>query len=218
VPLPDDGLNQDRYWPSFLPDGRHYVYFGRPQKHGIYVGSIDSSPAKLLLSDYVSAAYAPPGYLLVLLGSSRGAPGGTLFAQAFDPSRLEVIGEPAPVAERIRYESGLARGAFSISENGTLVYGATGGSTTQLMWFDRTGNALETVGGSVPFGQPSLSPDEKTVAVERVDPVTQDQDIWLIEDPYARTGLKSTTAYKPGTSVKCLALAFDVSWQPESRR
>jgi Tol biopolymer transport system component len=94
---------------------------------------------------------------------------------------LELIGEPVPVAERIRYESGFARGAFSVSDTGTLVYGTTGTSLTQLMWFDRSGNALGTVGGSEPFGQPSLSPDDKTVAVERVDPITQDQDIWLID-------------------------------------
>ena len=207
--LPDDGLNQERYWPSFLPDGRHYVYFGRPQKHGIYVGSIDSPQAKLLLSDYVSAAYAPPGYLLVLLGSSRGARGGTLLAQAFDPSRLEVIGEPAPVAERIRYESGLARGAFSVSENGTLVYGTTGSSPTQLTWFDRSGNVLGTVVGSEPFGQPSLSPDEKTIAVERVDPVTQEQDIWLID---TTRNLPSRFTSHPNN------ITFMPVWSPDGAR
>jgi dipeptidyl aminopeptidase/acylaminoacyl peptidase len=209
VLLPDDGLNQERHWPSFLPDGQHYVYFGRPQKHGIYVGSIDSSPAKLLLSDYVSAAYAPPGYLLVLLGSSRGAPGGTLFAQAFDPSRLEVIGEPTYVAERIQYESGLARGAFSVSENGTLVYGTTGSATTQLMWFDRAGRALEAVGGSLPFGQPSLSPDEKTLAVELVDRVTQDQDIWLID---TTRNLPSRFTSHPNN------ITFMPVWSPDGAR
>jgi serine/threonine protein kinase len=209
TPLPDDGLNQERHWPSFLPDGRHYVYFGRPQKHGIYVASIDSSRAKLLSSDYVSAAYAPPGYLLVLLGSSRGAPGGTLLAQAFDSSRLEVIGEPTRVAERVQYESGLARGAFSVSENGTLVYGTTGSSTTQLMWFDRGGNALETVGGSMPFGQPSLSPDEKTLAVERVDPVTKDQDIWLID---TTRNLPSRFTSHPN------AITFMPVWSPDGAR
>lgn len=181
MPLPADGLNQERHWPSFLPDGRHFVYFGRPQKHGIYVAAIDSSDARLLLSDYVSVAYTPPGYLLVLLGPTRGAPAGTLLAQSFDATRLQVIGEPTPVAEGIRYESGLARGAFSASENGTLVYGDIDRSMTQLVWFDRRGKPLVNVGGSVAYGQPSLSPDEKTVAVERVDPVTQDQDLWLID-------------------------------------
>jgi eukaryotic-like serine/threonine-protein kinase len=181
TPLPEDGLNQERYWPSFLPDGRHYVYFGRSQKYGVFVGSTDSSGAKLLLSDYFGVAYAAPGYLVGVRLSSRGATAGTLFAQPFDPTRLELVGQPMPVAERTQYESGLARTAFSVSANGTLVYGTAGESTTRLIWFDRRGNALDTVVGSESYGRPALSPDEKTLAVERVDPNTQDEDIWLID-------------------------------------
>jgi len=178
--VPADGLNEERHWPSFLPDGLHFLYFGRPQKHGIYVAALDSSDAKLLLTDYVSVAYSPPGYLLGLLGSSRGAPAGTLLAQAFDPIRFQVTGGPSPVAEEIRYYSGLGLGAFSVSGNGTIVYESIEKAAT-LIWFDRNGHQLASVGGSVPYGQPSLSSDEKTIAVERVDPVTQDQDLWLVE-------------------------------------
>ena len=181
TPIQTDALNRERHWPSFLPDGRHFVYFGRPQKHGIYVAAIDSPSARLLLSDYVGVAYAPPGYLLVLRGPSRGAPAGALLAYPFDAGSAQITGEPAPVAERIRYESGLARGAFTVSETGTLVYGDVDRSQTRLMWFDRSGNALANVGGSFALGQPALSPDEKTIAAERVDPITQDQDLWLID-------------------------------------
>ena len=93
----------------------------------------------------------------------------------------EITGEPTPVAERVRYESGLARGAFTVSETGTLVYGDIDRSSTRLTWFDRAGKALGQVGGSLAFGQPALSPDEGTIAVEYVDPTTQDQDLWLID-------------------------------------
>ena len=81
----------------------------------------------------------------------------------------------------MRYESGLARGAFTVSDTGTLVYGDIDRSSTQLVWFDRVGRRLGAVGGAFAFGQPALSPDEQTVAVEHVDPVTQDQDLWLID-------------------------------------
>lgn len=209
TPLPGDGLNQERHWPSFLPDGRHFVYFGRPQKHGIYIAAIDSSNARLLLSDYVGVAYAPPGHLLVLRGSSRGAPAGTLLAYAFDPARVEITGDPTPVAERIRYESGLARGAFTVSGNGTLIYGDIDRSTTQLTWFDRSGKALGDVSGSIAFGQPSLSPDEKTVAVERVDPVTQDQDLWLIDMP---RNIPSRFTSQPNN------ITFMPVWSPDGAR
>ena len=209
APLPRDGLNQERYWPSFLPDGRHYVYFGRPQKYGVYVGATESPGAKLLLTDYVSAAYAAPGYLVGLLGPSRGAPAGTLFAQLFDPTRLELVGQPVPVAEGVQYESGLARGAFSVSGNGTLIYGTEGGSTTRLTWFDRRGNALDRLGGPVSYGQPALSPDEKMLAVARVDPATQDEDIWLID---TRRNLPSRFTSNPNN------ISFLPVWSPNGDR
>ena len=75
----------------------------------------------------------------------------------------------------------MARGAFAVSETGTLVYGDIDRSPTQLTWFDRSGKALGNGGSACAFGQPALSPDEKTVAVEHVDPITQDQDLWLID-------------------------------------
>jgi hypothetical protein len=166
TPLPADCWNVERYWPSFLPDGRHFVYFGRPQKHGIYLAALDSSDARLLLLDYVSVAYSPPGYLLVLLGSSKGAPAGTLMAQPFDPATLETTGEPSPVAEQIEYSSGVGHGAFSVSANGRLVYDSIEMPPTQLVWFDRSGKPLGDVGGSVAYTGPALSPDGKTIAVD----------------------------------------------------
>ena len=179
--VPEDGVNRERHWPAFLADGRHFLYFGRPQKHGVYAGSIDAPEPRLLLSDHVSIAYAPPGHLVALRGPSRGAPAGTLLAYPFDAEQIRITGEPAAIAERVRYESGLARGAFTASNDGTLVYTDIDSSSTQLRWFDRSGRTLGHAGGSFAFGQPSLSPDEKTLAVEHVDPITQDQDLWLID-------------------------------------
>jgi Tol biopolymer transport system component len=104
-----------------------------------------------------------------------------LLAYPFDSARIQITGEPVSVAERIRYESGLARGAFTVSETGTLVYGDIDRSSTHLVWFDREGTRIGSVGGALAFGQPALSPDQRTVAVEHVDPITQDQDLWLID-------------------------------------
>ena len=53
--------------PSFLPDGRHFLYTiqsGQKETLGIYLGSLDGKVKQRLLSDYSSAVYAPPGYLL----------------------------------------------------------------------------------------------------------------------------------------------------------
>jgi Tol biopolymer transport system component len=180
VPVPADGFNAERKWPVFLPDGRHFVYFARPQETGIFVAALDSSKARLLLSDYVSVDYAP-GYLLVLAGSSKSTRAGTLMAHPFDPARLELIAEPSPVAERIEYVDGIGRGAFSVSENGTLVYANMKMPTTRLTWFDRDGRSIGTVGEPAAYSAPSLSPDDVTVAVERLDLETRASDLWLID-------------------------------------
>jgi eukaryotic-like serine/threonine-protein kinase len=179
--VPADGSNSERYWPSFLPDGRRYLYFARPQKFGIYVASLDSAGATLLLSDYVSATYSSAGYLLGVLGTARGAPAATLMARRFDLKSLEASGDAIPVAENIQYHSGIARAAFSVSENGTLIYDDTERARTHLIWFDRQGRKLGSVGGALSYGQPSLSADARTVVAQRVDPVTQDEDLWLID-------------------------------------
>ena len=55
----------------------------------------------------------PQGFLLYLRDS-------TLMAQAFDPERGELEGDPHPVAEQIAVD--LSRGFFDVSENGVLIY------------------------------------------------------------------------------------------------
>src|SRR5262249_46840264 len=68
LPRPSDiGLIGGDVNPSFLPDGRHYL-FARSgvsdSASGIYVGSLDADQVVRILSDRSSAVYAPPGELL----------------------------------------------------------------------------------------------------------------------------------------------------------
>jgi hypothetical protein len=189
-----------------LPDGRHFVYFARPQRYGIFVATLDASDARLLLSDYVSVDYAT-GYLLGLAGS-KSTRAGTLMAHPFDPARLEVIAEPSPVAERIEYVDGIARGAFSVSENGTLVYANMKMPTTRLTWFDRNGKPIGNVGGSDPYAMPALSPDETKVVAERLDPETRASDLWLID---TARGVSSRSTSDPAGDMKA-------TWSPQGDR
>jgi len=52
---------------------------------------------------------------------------------------------------------------------------------TRLTWVDRAGRPTGTVGPPGPYRNPVLSPDGTRVAVERTDPQSATQDIWLIE-------------------------------------
>lgn len=181
-PIPVTTLDQSRFetshqWPYFLPDGRHFLYFVRsrqPENGGTFVGSLDSKETKRLLSNTLSAAYAPPGFLLFLQNEK-------LMAQPFDVDKFQLTGEPLPVAEHVAYNLGLGRGAFSVSENGVLAYRSGSSQVNQPLWFDRGGKQIGAAGAAGLYLTLSLSPDESRVALDRVDIQTGTYDIWLVD-------------------------------------
>jgi len=190
--------------PRFLPDGRHFLYYansGQSENRGIFVGSLDSKETKRLISTDAHAAYSPPGYLLFLRERM-------LMAQGFDADRLELTGEPFPVAEQVDRFTGAHLGLFSVSETGVLVYRSGTAENVQLAWFDRGGKQLGTVGPPGAYFNPWLSPDEKRVAVTRDDPQVGTADIWLIE--LARG---TPTRFTFGPSVNITPI-----WSPDGSR
>jgi serine/threonine protein kinase/Tol biopolymer transport system component len=176
--------------PFFLPDGRHFLYRARVvgavsqlEAAGVYLGSLDSKERRLLLHSRSNVAYAPPqpgsshGHLLFLRDR-------TLMARPFDAKRLQLTGEAFPVAEHVQFFGATGTAAFSISENGILAYQASAaGQLSQLVWFDRDGKQLESVGATANYSHPRLSHDGRRVAVAVVDPQTAYSDIWLHDLP-----------------------------------
>jgi Tol biopolymer transport system component len=163
-------------WPYFLPDGRHFLYsvFGGPESQGIYVRSLDAKENRRLLSAVNSdAAYAPPGYLLFRREAA-------LMAQAFDADKLQLTGDPFPIAEQVGSDAGTFQTFFSVSQTGVLAYNSGGSGKTQLAWMDRGGKQNGLVGQPGNYLRPWLSPDEKRVAVDDVD-LQGNRDIWIIE-------------------------------------
>jgi len=161
-------------WPHFLPDGRHFIYLARSSKKedgGIYVGSLDSGDSKLLVQTDAGAMYAQ-GYLLFLRARS-------LMAQAFDIDKLQLTGEPSLIADEVGYNSTNGRSFFCVSDNGLLVYRTDTFAKSLLTWIDRSGKQLESLGTAEFILTPSLSPDEKKVAMVRT--VATGNDIWLLD-------------------------------------
>jgi Tol biopolymer transport system component len=169
----------EHIWPYFLPDGRHFLFLARnaqPENSAIYVGTLDSKETTRLLQAHSSMAYASPGYLLFVRES-------TLMAQGLDASTLQLKGDAFPVAEHTVRNSISGRAMFSVSENGVLVFRAGGGMTNnQLVWFDRSGKQVSVLTPPGSYNAPALSPDEKKVAISRLDLQTgTPSDIWLID-------------------------------------
>ncbi len=171
--------------PSFLPDGRHFLYLRAssiPENTGVYVGSLNAKPeqqdSRRLLATTLGPGYVPSsdsdsGQVLFLRQ-------GTLMAQPFDARRLALSGEVVPVAEKVG--SFLDYGFFSASSNGVLVYRSGVGLDYQLTWFDRQGRVLAKVAEPGRYNSLAISPDGKRVAVSRTNPEnTPNWDVWLLD-------------------------------------
>jgi serine/threonine protein kinase/Tol biopolymer transport system component len=161
------------YWPSFLPDGRHFLYFsnGTDKPTGIYIGSLDSAGVRLLLPGNSRGVYAPPGYLLF-------AREGGLLAQAFDAAGLRLTGSPFAVAERVASFDPAGWGEFAAG-NGTLAYYTY--PPTSFTWFDRGGRQGASVVAPGFYQSYRLARDGRRVAFTAVDAHTGRGDIWLAE-------------------------------------
>lgn len=119
--------------------------------------------------------FAPPEYLLF-------ARQGALMAQRWDWARLELSGDPSSLAGRVLLDTpGYFSIALSASSAGPLAY-RSGGGERQLVWLDRSGRQIDTVGGPDVAAQTDairLSPDGRPVALVRM--VGGNRDVWLIE-------------------------------------
>jgi Tol biopolymer transport system component len=187
-------------FPSFLPDGRHFLYLAFPS-NTIWMGSLDEADAKLLVRSDSQAQYVAPGYLLF-------ARQGTLMAQPFDAVRATLTGDAVPIAQQLMTDpSGGV--AFSASDVSSLVI-RTGTSSpmTQLKWVDRTGKSLGNVGHPGPYRNPELSPDGTRVAVEASDPQSRTQDIWTID---VTSGMPSRLTFDPHNDISPV-------WSPDGSR
>jgi Tol biopolymer transport system component len=162
-------------FPQFLPGGRQFLYYtsGTPETAGIHLGSLDSSGTKRLAPADTAGVYSPDGWLFFIRE-------GTLVAQRLDLGSGELTGDPLTVADPV--VSVLNAGAFSISGGGLVAYrSGEVGQQRQLVWFDRAGKTLGTLGGPDSNGMsaPSLAPDGRRAAVHRT--VQGNRDIWLLD-------------------------------------
>jgi Tol biopolymer transport system component len=195
----------ERAWPTFLPDGTHFLFLSRdyadtsPQRQ-LRVASLDGGVDREIRPLNSNALYAPSGHLVWWQD-------GNLRAQRFDPERLSTVGEPRVIAAGVQFDPSQGLGAFSLS-GATLVY-REGGLRLgeELVRVSREGEELGPVGPPGNYYHPRLSPDGSHVAVDRSDE-TNRGDIWVYEIDRG-TGTRLSTAAEDESSPL---------WSPDGSR
>jgi Tol biopolymer transport system component len=164
VPVPatkfHEGISENHLWPTFLPDGRHFLYMIQwsEGRNGIYVASLDNAEGTLLSSDIRGNVAFAAGHVLFVRD-------GTLFAQPFDTEKLRFAGDPVPVvSQEMEQDVGLGKAGFSVADSGVLVYQSRRTYSSRLVWFDRSGKEQQPVGEAASY-EPALSPDGRWLAV-----------------------------------------------------
>jgi hypothetical protein len=182
LPQPSRNTLNFRFFPTFLPDGRHYLFLGIGLKRtggGIDVGSIDSPDSRNLVpATRASATYAGAGGAGFLIFRRET----TLLAQPFDAERLELTGTPQAFAESPGFNAITYQGMFSASRTGAVAYASTS-AASQLTWMDRAGRRLGIVGAPADHNSICFSHDGKRLIYDVADAATGSVDIWQMELP-----------------------------------
>jgi Tol biopolymer transport system component len=167
-------------WPLFLPDGEHllfstltFTYDSNDQSSGIYLSSLAGEAKRVAPLGRSNPGYAN-GYLFYLDGKK------SLRVTLLDTAKGTIAGDSTVVADLVGFQPSIFWGAFSVADNGTVVYNPNVGAALSIFtWYDRAGKELGTVGDIGVISNPNLSPDDSRVALDVADAKATSVNVWL---------------------------------------
>ena len=178
TPSPDQ-LERTHRLPDWLPGGKAVIFtMGSAEITSYNDARIEAltlatGERRVVIDGGFNARYVSTGHIVY-------ARAGSLFAVAFDPSRLEVKGSPFLVLEGLATDPTRGIGDFSVSREGTLVYapGSPRNVNRKLVWVDREGRTEPVIDELRGFRTPRLSPDGERIAVT-IDGGTD--QLWVLD-------------------------------------
>jgi Tol biopolymer transport system component len=153
-------------WPHFLPDGKHFLYESAPngacgELNEMHFASIDGKQDVSLMRTCSNGAFAD-GHLIFWRD-------GNLVAQWFEPRTGVLSGVPTAIVEHANFEPLFSLAKFSASADGKLVYIAGDSVTASpLVWYDRNGKVLGTLGETDHYKNAAISRDGSHVVADTI--------------------------------------------------
>ncbi len=168
---PDASVGETRVvWPWFLPDGERFLYYARVLGGGKVMLKEPGRPPRLVLTAASMAQYSDPGYLVFVKD-------GVLLGQPFDAGSGRLSGRPFSIADHVRYFMSTAAGSFATSRGGTLAFQPQN-DVHRLVWFDRTGRELGTIGMPAEYLGVRIPADGSPVLFDRARADLGTFDVW----------------------------------------
>jgi len=169
-------------FPYFLPDGEHFLYItmdlgggtsDQRDDYRAWIGSLQGKSTELPLRG-TSNIYYSSGHILYLRQS-------TFIAQPFDHETFAIMGDPIPLDKNVNFWPQRAKGDFSVTDGGTIVYGLKFLSGSgEILWVDREGQESTIIKVQPEFGI-DLSPDSRKISYVETQEEDNNVDIWTYD-------------------------------------
>ena len=183
----------------FLPGGEHFL-FSDNNDYSLWLADLVSKEMRPLLNTSTAKAVPVRPNLLVYSKDN------VLLAQPFDMRTHTFTGSAVRIADGLRSFRWFHSYFDATGEN--LAYRVESSRQEELVWVDRQGHRLSSVGEPASYLQIRLSPDERRIAVTLDPRGSWDLDIWVLD---LESGVQSRLTDREGMDV-------DPVWSPDSTR
>jgi len=160
-------------WPSFLPGGKHVIFFvaaAQPSRSGIWIAALDNPASRRRLLATDGQAIVVDHLLLHLRDLA-------LVAQPLDP----VTFEPSGRSNAVGFNAG--RGPlgqiFATASSEVLIYGAPGTALRELRWFARDGQPAGSTSEPIDAWDLRIAPDGRRIVTTEVDRQFRTLDVFI---------------------------------------
>ena len=173
---PDSAKRERQHaWPIAVPDGEHVVFviwYGALASSQLAIASIEKGEVRELGIKGIRPLVVLDGKLVYLQAD------GTVMAVGLDAPNGRVEGRPIPIHDPVPVMAA-NNGNSGVFVSRVGMVSARGNIQTQLTWLSLDGDRRLVLPHARTYGDPTLSPDERRVAVL----VTEDRrtDVWIYD-------------------------------------